>query len=99
MFTNGDLTNCKNCGALLPSYPCKCEYCGTVYGNTMQNTMGLEYDAKDILAKFESGAITANEARRMIGMESLHDLERARMVLRTGLATKNEIVNQLLRKY
>ena len=27
-----ELANCKNCGAPLPSYPCKCEYCGTVYG-------------------------------------------------------------------
>ena len=26
-----ELTNCKNCGAPLPSYPCKCEYCGTNY--------------------------------------------------------------------
>ena len=27
-----DLTNCKNCGAPLSRYSCKCEYCGTVYG-------------------------------------------------------------------
>ena len=26
-----DLTNCKNCGAPLPGYRCKCEYCGTNY--------------------------------------------------------------------
>ena len=69
---SGDLMNCKNCGAPLSSYPCKCEYCGTVY---------RKEDADDILVKFESGIITANEARRMIGLQSLHDLERERIAL------------------
>ena len=69
---SGDLMNCKNCGAPLSSYPCKCEYCGTVYGKE---------DADDILVKFESGIITANEACRMIGLQSLHDLERERVAL------------------
>lgn len=94
---SGDLTNCKNCGAPLPGYPCKCEYCGTVYGE-YDAEYDLKYDAKDVLAKFESGAVTVNDARRMIGMGSLHDLKRERMVLRTGLSTRNEIINQLLSK-
>lgn len=94
---SGDLTNCKNCGAPLPGYPCKCEYCWTVYGE-YDAEYDLKYDSKDVLAKFESGAITVDDARRMIGMGSLHDLKRERMVLRTGLATRNEIINQLLSK-
>ena len=65
-------TNCKNCGAPIGRYPYKCEYCGAVYGKE---------DADDILVKFESGIITANEARRMIWLQSLHDLERERIAL------------------
>ena len=77
---SGDLMNCKNCGAPLSSYPCKCEYCGTVYGKE---------DADDILVKFESGIITANEARRMIGLQSLHDLKRERIALLDSRLLRN----------
>ena len=49
-----ELTNCKNCGAPLPSYPCKCEYCGTVYGTI---------DELDEVCLYADGEVIARATR------------------------------------
>ena len=55
---NGELTNCKNCGAPLPGYPCRCEYCGTNY-----------YDDIVIARVTSAGIMTVNEARSLLGLD------------------------------
>lgn len=66
------MTNCKNCGAPLPSYPCKCEYCGTMYGKYDEEyVFNCEEDA--ISRMLERGILTVNEARRYFGLEDPAD--------------------------
>lgn len=83
------LTNCKNCGAPLSRYPCKCEYCGTEYYNGIRDIGKIdEWDEVRLFADGEEfvratsagGVITVNEARRMVGFEEFYDLERDRIV-------------------
>ena len=63
---SGDLTNCKNCGAPLPGYPCKCEYCGTVYGKIDEwDEVRLFTDVEEFVRATSAGLVTPNEARRM----------------------------------
>lgn len=67
------MTNCKNCGAPLPSYPCKCEYCGTVYGKIdEQDEQDEEYlyaDGEVIAIATSAGIMTVNEARSLLGLD------------------------------
>lgn len=93
-----DLTNCKNCGAPLPGYPCKCEYCRTVYGKIDSDEYygTVDSDEYQILCdkrgelkkdldsywkdgwkrrSVESGAISFNEMRRLIGLPPLNDYD------------------------
>lgn len=73
------LTNCKNCGAPLPSYPCKCEYCGTNYygGNgdigkiDEWDEVCLYVDGEVIARATSAGIMTVNEARSMRGLDQL----------------------------
>ena len=71
------MTNCKNCGAPLPSYPYKCEYCGTVYGKIdewdEQNEEYLYADGEVIARATSAGIMTVNEARRYFGLEEPKD--------------------------
>lgn len=74
---NGELTNCKNCGAPLPSYPCKCEYCGTEYYDGIrdigkiyeQNEERLYADDKVIARVTSAGIMVVNEARSLLGLD------------------------------
>ena len=64
------LTNCKNCGAPLPSYSCKCEYCGTVYGTIDESDEECLYADGEVIARATSaGIITVNEARNLLGLD------------------------------
>ena len=71
------MTNCKNCGAPLPSYPCKCEYCGTEYGKIDERDEEDEeylYADGEVIARATSaGIMTVNEARRYFGLEEPKD--------------------------
>ena len=89
------MTNCKNCGAPLPSYPCKCEYCGTVYGKIdEQNEECLYADDKVVARVTSAGVITVNEARRLLGLNQSRYLDRTVSI---GLGT--EFINQILSNY
>ena len=67
-----ELTNCKNCGALLPSYPCKCEYCVAVYGTIDElDEMYLYTDGGVIARATSAGIMTVNEARSLLGLDQL----------------------------
>lgn len=69
-----DLTNCKNCGAPLSRYPCKCEYCGTVYGMIDEWDEAYLYADGEVIARATSaGIISVNEARRYFGLEDPTD--------------------------
>lgn len=68
------MTNCKNCGAPLPSYPCKCEYCGTEYGKIDERDEECLYADGEVIARATSaGIMTVNEARRYFGLEEPKD--------------------------
>ena len=68
------MTNCKNCGAPLPSYPCKYEYCGTVYGKIDEWDEEYLYADGEVIARATSaGIMTVNEARRYFGLEDPTD--------------------------
>ena len=68
------MTNCKNCGAPLTSYPCKCEYCGTVYGAIDEMDEVCLYADGEVIARATSaGIMTVNEARRYFGLEDPTD--------------------------
>lgn len=72
-----ELTNCKNCGAPLSSYPCKCEYCGTVYGTIDElDEMCLYSDVEVIARATSAGIMTVNEARSLLGLDQSRELER-----------------------
>ena len=70
-----ELTNCKNCGAPLSSYPCKCEYCGTVYGTIDEmdelDEACLFADGEVIARATSAGIMTVNEARSLLGFGQL----------------------------
>ena len=74
------MTNCKNCGAPLPSYPCKCEYCGTEYydgirdiGNIDEQDEECLYADDKLIARVTSaGLVTLNEARRKAGFNEVY---------------------------
>lgn len=71
------LTNCKNCGAPLPSYPCKCEYCGTVYGKIDESDEECLYADGELIARvINAGIMTVNEARSLLGLDQSRELER-----------------------
>lgn len=90
-----DLTNCKNCGAPLPSYPCKCEYCGTEYGKIDEQVEAYLYADGEVIARATSaGVITVNEARSLLGLDQSRYLDRT---VNIGLGT--EFINQILSKY
>lgn len=56
-----DLTNCKNCGAPLKRYHCKCEYYGTVYGIIDEwDDVRLFADDKVIARVTSAGIMTVN---------------------------------------
>lgn len=52
-----ELANCKNCGAPLPSYPCKCEYCGTEYGKIDEWDEAYLYADGEVIARVTSAGI------------------------------------------
>ena len=89
------MTNCKNCGAPLPSYPCKCEYCGTVYGTIDEmDEVCLYADDKVIARATSAGVMTVNEARSLLGLDQSRYLDRTVSI---GLGT--EFINQILSNY
>lgn len=64
--------NCKNCGAPLPSYPCKCEYCGTMYGMIDElDEVRLYADGEVIARATSAGIMTVAEARSLLGLGQL----------------------------
>lgn len=71
------MTNCKNCGAPLPSYPCKCEYCGTEYGKIDDLDEVYLYADGEVIARATSaGIMTVNETRSLLGLDQSHELDR-----------------------
>ena len=87
--------NCKNCSAPPPSYPCKCEYCGTVYGTIDElDEVRLYADVEVIARATSAGIMTVNEARSLLGLEQSRELDRIASI---GLET--EFINQILSKY
>ena len=89
-----ELTNCKNCGAPLSGYPCKCEYCGTVYGKIdAWDEVRLFADGEEFARATSAGIITVNEARSLLGLDQRRELDRLASI---GLRT--EFINQLLSK-
>ena len=90
-----ELTNCKNCGAPLPSYPCKCEYCGTVYGTIDELDEMYLYANGEVIAKATSaGIMTVNEARNLLGLDQSRELDRI-----ASIGLRSELINQILSKY
>lgn len=90
-----DLTNCKNCGAPLPSYPCKCEYCGTVYGKIDDWDEERLYADGEVIARATSaGIITVNEARSLLGLDQSRYLDRT-----VSIGLRTEFINQILSKH
>lgn len=70
-----ELTNCKNCGAPLLSYPCKCEYCGTVYGKIDESDEECLYADGELIARVtNAGIMTVNEARSLLGLDQSREL-------------------------
>lgn len=64
--------NCKNCGAPLPSYPCKCEYCGTMYETINELDEVCLYADGEVIARATSaGTMTVAEARSLLGLGQL----------------------------
>ena len=89
------MTNCKNCGAPLPSYPCKCEYCGTVYGKINERDEVCLYADGEVIARATSAdIITVNEARSLLGLDQTHYLDRT-----VSIGLRTEFINQILSKY
>lgn len=71
------MTNCKNCGAPLSSYPCKCEYCGTVYGKIDEQDEAYLYADGELIARtISAGIMTVNEARSLLGLGQSRELDR-----------------------
>ena len=69
---NGELTNCKNCGAPLKRYPCKCEYCGAMYGTIDELDEVCLYADGEVIARATSaGIMTVAEARSLLGLGQL----------------------------
>lgn len=69
---NGELANCKNCGAPLKRYPCKCEYCGTMYGTIDElGEVRLYADGEVIIRAISAGIMSLAEARSMLGVRRL----------------------------
>lgn len=69
------MTNCPNCGAPITSH--QCEYCGTVFYTHKR------CEHNDILANHKvaerllaSGVVTANEARKLCGLDRINIPER-----------------------
>ena len=72
-----NLTNCKNCGAPLSRYPCKCEYCGTEYRKIDEwDEVCLFADGEVIARATSAGIMTINEARNLLGLDQSRELER-----------------------
>ena len=73
------MTNCKNCGAPLPSYPCKCEYCGTPYEKIIGVDLSNGSDfcgygpSSTYFELLQSGLISINEFREIHGLEPVKD--------------------------
>ena len=68
------MTNCKNCGAPLPSYPCEWGYWGAEVGkNDDQGEECLYADGEVIARVTSAGIMTVNEARRYFGLEEPKD--------------------------
>ena len=89
-----ELTNCKNCGAPLSRYPCKCEYCGTVYGIIDEwDDVRLFADGEEWVRATSSGFMTVNEERSLLGLGQSRELDRIASV---GL--RAEFINQILSK-
>ena len=90
-----ELTNCKNCGAPLSSYPCRCEYCGTEYGKIDEWDEAYLYADDKVIARVTSaGIMTVNEARSLLGLDQSRYLDRTVSI---GLGT--EFINQILSNY
>ena len=76
---NGELTNCKNCGAPLKRYPCKCEYCGTNYYDGIRDIEKIDEweevrlfaDGEVIARATSAGIMTVAEARSLLGLGQL----------------------------
>lgn len=78
------MTNCKNCGAPLSSYPCKCEYCGTEYGKIDEWDEKYLYADGEVIARVTSaGIMTVNEARRYFGLEEPKDPKTGEVCVRS----------------
>ena len=98
---NGELTNCKNCGAPLKRYPCKCEYCGTNYYDSIRDIgkidewddVRLFADGEEYVRATSAGFMTVNEARSLLGLDQSRELDRIASI---GLGT--EFINQILSK-
>ena len=91
-----ELTNCKNFGAPIERYPCKCEYCGTEYGIIDEwDDMRLFADGEEFVRATSAGIMTVNEARSLLGFDKSHEADRG--IASIGLRT--EFINQILSKY
>lgn len=74
---NGELANCKNCGAPLKRYPCKCEYCGTNYYDGIRDIGKIDewdeaclYADGEVFARATSaGIMTVAKARSLLGLD------------------------------
>ena len=89
------MTNCKNCGAPLPAYSCKCEYCGTEYGKIDEQDEAYLYADGEVIARVTSaGIMTVNEARSLLGLDQSRELDRI-----ASIGLKTEFINQILSNY
>lgn len=70
-------TNCPNCGAPVDLHAEKCAYCDTPYLRApcitqTADTITIDFDVIQLSAAaakaFQSGLITPNEARRLVGL-------------------------------
>ena len=70
-------THCPNCGAPIDPTRDRCEYCDSAYlfhhGPRLETTADATalYQAQTLAAAFSAGVITANEARRVMGLPGL----------------------------
>lgn len=66
------MTNCPNCGA--PIIAPVCDYCGTRHWG-FEEIPG--HPASKITQLLECGIVTANEARKMLGIERNKEIQNA----------------------
>lgn len=65
------MTNCPNCCAPVDLQAEKCAYCGTPYPEARRPMIKIDANGITIFGLMERGIMTANEARRAVGLNEV----------------------------